>query len=134
MKARVFVDAAEKSFEGALEYISPMADAQSASFSIRVSFEDTSLLARPGMFARIVVTLSPPGEAIVIPRTAIIDRTGNKGRVFLLAGGIVMEREVHLGDETGEETFALEGLEPGDVIIDSPYPGLKEGDHAEVYN
>lgn len=131
MKASVLVDAAGIRLDGILDYISPMADAQSASFSIRVSFVDPSRVARPGMFARVVITLSPSAEAITIPRTSIVDTLGDKARVFLLAGGMVIERSVPY-EMRGEDIIVISGLEPGDVIIDSPYPGLKEGDRAEV--
>ncbi|GAB1455437.1 efflux RND transporter periplasmic adaptor subunit [Spirochaetota bacterium] len=132
MKAQVFVDAANMGLEGTLDYISPMADAKSASFSIRVACKDPTLMARPGMFARIVVTQAAPSEVLFIPRTAILDRLGNQGKVFLLAGGIVVERRLGLGEEMEEGTCVLEGLECGDVIIDKPDPGIKEGDRVEV--
>ncbi|MDX9898911.1 MAG: efflux RND transporter periplasmic adaptor subunit [Spirochaetia bacterium] len=132
MKAQVFVDAANMGLEGTLDYISPMADAKSASFSIRVACKDPTLMARPGMFARIVVTQAAPSEVLFIPRTAILDRLGKQGKVFLLAGGIVVERRLGLGEEMEEGTCVLEGLECGDVIIDKPDPGIKEGDRVEV--
>lgn len=134
MKAEVRVDSAGESIEGRVELVSPIADARSASFSVRVAIDDPGGKLKPGMFARIVVAAGPPSRVLVVPDGAIVGRSGDSGRVFVVIGGMARERQVIFGEMAKEGRAVLSGLAEGDVVVDAPDPGVREGDRVSVSN
>jgi RND family efflux transporter MFP subunit len=132
MAATVHVDAAAASFAGVLDSVSPMADSQSGAFTVRVSLQDAKGILKPGMFARVSILAGAPRRVITVPEGAVVDRAGDSGFVFVLAGGAVHMQKVTLGEMTGSGRVVLHGVSEGDVAIDKPEPGLKEGDFVSV--
>ena len=132
MRATVRVDAAGASYEGVVDLVSPVADAQSASFTVRVSIRDPKGTLRPGMFARVSVVAGPPRRALVVPEGAIMDRSGDSGRVLVVIGGSLHEKKVTFGEAVEAGRVALSGLAEGDVVVEKPDPGFKEGDSVAV--
>ena len=132
MKAIVRVDAAGASIPGVVDMVSPVADAQSASFQVRVRLRGGGKL-KPGMFARVVVTVGPPRTVLVIPESAATDRgTGEEGgqaRVFVIVDGAAVLREVSLGERTERGVEVIDGLAEGEVVADRPDSELREGEH-----
>jgi multidrug efflux pump subunit AcrA (membrane-fusion protein) len=55
----------------------------------------------------------------VIPRSAV-QNVGNRQVVYLVnpkEAGKFIEREVRLGQPSGEQVEALSGLQPGDIVV-----------------
>lgn len=134
MRATVFVDAADASFEGVVDMISPVADARSASFAARVIVRDPGARLKPGMFARVTIVAGAPRRALVVPETSIVDRSDDSGRIFVVADGSVFGRTVTAGDAADSGRIVLSGLSEGEVVVDKPEPGLEEGERVSVSN
>lgn len=132
LPARVTVDGTGGTYEGRIDLVSPTADAQSFTFAVRVLLPAASSGAKPGMFCRVVVPVGKPRSAMLVPESVLVERSDDRGRLFVLSGGMVSERKVRLGGTLGDRREILEGLDPGAVVVDRPDPSLREGDHVQA--
>ena len=127
MPARV-ISAGDKSYEGRVDLISPLADNQSFTFMVRILLLPVSgSPLKPGMFARITIPLESPRKITVIPEAALAAKKENSGRVFTVRGNVLSERNVVLGSLIGDEREIISGLVPGEVVALGPRTALKEG-------
>jgi RND family efflux transporter MFP subunit len=144
MKTLVKIDGTGTSFEGEVELISPQADSQSFTFMVRALLSPHALaantgasdtpLVKPGMFARISISLGPPRSALVIPETALLNKKNSEGTVFTIKGNTLAERKIRIGGTLGEEREVIDGLDQGEVIAARPDTGLREGLYVKAVN
>jgi len=138
MRALVQIDGIGESREGVIDLVYPQADIQSLSFVVRVLIEGGSAEKlrelKPGMFARVAITLGSPRKIITIPETAVFNRRESFGSVFVLNGSAVAQRAVELGQIYGDDREAITGIEEGDIVIIRPDADLKEGEYAALWN
>jgi HlyD family secretion protein len=75
------------------------------------------------------LTLGAPARARMIPNGSFYNDTGGSW-VFVVApdGGSAVRRNVRLGRRNDEAIEVLEGLDPGERVITSPYTGFAERD------
>ena len=74
---------------------------------------------RLGMYADVVVTGAPGASVPVVPRSAV-QNVGDRTVVYLTnpkEPGTFTEREVRLGDASGEQVEVTAGVQPGDVVV-----------------
>ncbi len=82
-----------------------------------------------GQTVQIRLTLGDPTPAVLIPNGAFYNETGGNW-VFVVApdGGSAVKRQVRLGRRNADFIEVLEGLDPGERVITSPYTGFAERD------
>jgi multidrug efflux pump subunit AcrA (membrane-fusion protein) len=135
MAARVSLDGTGESYDGKVDLVSPQADNQSFTFMVRVllspGFKDSL---KPGMFARIIIPLENPREAVVIPESALARKKDKQGTVFVIRGSVLSERNVGLGRALGEEREIVSGLEAGEVVVLRPDAALRDGTYVAASN
>ena len=75
------------------------------------------------------LTLGAPAQARMIPNGSFYNDTGGAW-VFVVSpdGGSAMRRQVRLGRRNNDYIEVLEGLDPGERVITSPYTGFVERD------
>lgn len=75
------------------------------------------------------LTLGDPAPALLLPNGAFYNETGGNW-VFVVApdGDSAVKRQVRLGRRNAEFIEVLEGLDPGERVITSPYTGFAERD------
>jgi membrane fusion protein (multidrug efflux system) len=134
MPARITIDGAgtDNVFDGMVDLVSPQADSQSFTFTVRVLLPPSVMAEagdrlKPGMFARVRVQVGGEREAVVIPEAAIANPRDNGGTVFVFSQGRVSEREVRLGTVTEGRREILSGLNAGEAVVLNPEASLKEG-------
>lgn len=139
MAATVSLDGTGGTYAGAVDLVAPIADSQSFTFSVRVLLSPESIaggmgeiLPKPGMFARVSITLGPPRKVTVIPDSAIVNKKNNRGVVFVIHGNTVYEREINFGISLGEDREVEAGLLPGDLVVARPDGGLRDGIYVSV--
>ena len=122
------VSGVNETYKGRVDSISPQADNQSFTFMVRVLFvpEENSPL-KPGMFASVSIALEEPRRILVIPEAALITKRENSGRVFVVSGNVLSERNVILGSLMGDEREIVSGLALGEVVALGSRTALKEG-------
>jgi HlyD family secretion protein len=79
------------------------------------------------------LTLSDPVPAKLIPDGAFYSETGGNF-VFVVApdGRTAMKRPVRLGRRNTQSIEVLEGLDPGERVITSPYTGFADKDRLDL--
>jgi len=86
-----------------------------------------------GQTVQIRLTLGTPSPARLIPNGAFYNETGGNW-VFVVSpdGGSAVKRQVRLGRRNAEFIEVLEGLDPGERVITSPYTGFAERDRLSL--
>lgn len=79
------------------------------------------------------LTLSDPAQALLIPNGAFYNETGGAW-VFVVTpdGTEAVKREVRLGRRNAEFIEVLDGLEPGEKVLTSPYTGFADKDRLDL--
>jgi len=135
MPTSVLVDGTGETKNAVVDLVYPQADSQSLSFLVRVLLKDISTSdvnkLKPGMFARITVTLGPPKNMVFIPESSIFKQKNNTGSVFVINGSVVTERNIFLGITHGEDREVF-GLNVGELVVQRPDSDLREGTNVTV--
>jgi len=141
IKTKAFPDAA---LRGRVSYIDPQENAETRTAQIRVEVPNPRQELRLGMFADVSIDAGGEDSVALIPRTAV-QTVGSRTVVYLADAnqpGRFVEREVHLGDRTGNDVAVLHGVRTGDTIVgDGSFavraerdrlglPGGESSDHA----
>jgi HlyD family secretion protein len=86
-----------------------------------------------GQTLQVKLTLGDPTPALLIPNGAFYNETGGAW-VFVVApdGGSAVKRPVRLGRRNSDYIEVLEGLEPGERVITSPYTGFADKDRLDL--
>jgi HlyD family secretion protein len=86
-----------------------------------------------GQTVQIRLTLGDPAPALLIPNGAFYNETGGNW-VFVVApdGDSAVKRQVRLGRRNADHIEVLEGLDPGERVITSPYTGFAERDRLSL--
>jgi membrane fusion protein, multidrug efflux system len=107
-----------KRFEGVVREISPLADAGTRTFAVKVGLADAQALAL-GMSAQAQFgpSLAQPAAALVrIPLSALVNIKGQT-IVWLVQENKVVERRVSASVAGGENEVLVQGLRAGDRIV-----------------
>jgi RND family efflux transporter MFP subunit len=104
-------------------------DEVSRQFSIRVKIDDPEGEVKPGMFARVLLTLGPPGERLVVPTSALFNRDDQErtATVYRVVDGKVNVVNLELGPGDNEKTIVLSGLENNEAVVVQTANPLSEG-------
>jgi RND family efflux transporter MFP subunit len=127
--AHVELESAGRQMEGRVTEVVPTIDPASRAFLVKIELPpagDPLVPAlRPGMFARVRF---PTGveERLTVPVGALRSASDLE-RLFVVEGGRVHLRLVTVGQRDAERVEVLSGLEPGEVVVAAPPPGLRDG-------
>jgi RND family efflux transporter MFP subunit len=115
---------------GTVSQILPAADPSSHSFLIKIDVRSSKAL-RAGMYATADV---PTGtrQAIVAPRSAIVQRGSLPCAYVLDAKGIAQLRYVTLGNNRGDTVEILSGIAASEKLVDQPADRDLAGKRIEV--
>jgi HlyD family secretion protein len=86
-----------------------------------------------GQTVQAKLTLGDPAPAVLIPAGAFYNETGGNW-VFVVTpeGDQAVKRNVRMGRRNAEYIEVLEGLEPGERVITSPYTGFADKDRLDL--
>jgi membrane fusion protein (multidrug efflux system) len=73
----------DREFEGTVARIAPVVDATSGTFRATCEFRDSTMTLKPGMFGRIDVVYDQRHDALVVPRSALVEEDGQSA-VFVI--------------------------------------------------
>ena len=105
--------------QGRISYIDPQVSADTRTAKARVEVPNPRAELRLGMLAQVSVGDAGQVSLPVIPRTAV-QNVGDRDVVYVVSPsepGKFVEREVRLGDATGDQVGVLTGLSAGDVVV-----------------
>lgn len=108
-----------ETFEGLVRYVYPTVDVQSRTGRVRLELKNPDGRLKPGMYASVALHLASPREAVLVPRTAVL-QTGERAIVFVRgADGMLTPRKVTPGLATGSDIEVISGLVAGEVVASS---------------
>jgi Cu(I)/Ag(I) efflux system membrane fusion protein/cobalt-zinc-cadmium efflux system membrane fusion protein len=112
--------AGAKPVEGEIVFVAPQIDPQTRTATVRVALPNMALALRPGMFATAHIHAQLAGNAVLVPREAVID-SGRRQVSFVATGGGHFEpRQVKLGTASAEGMVqVLDGLAVGETVVTS---------------
>jgi membrane fusion protein (multidrug efflux system) len=86
---------------------------------------------KPGMYARISLTVGTRENALVVPRNAVVDVEGKRG-VFVPQGNRAQFRTVETGLQDETRVEITEGLPEGARVITTGALALRDGDPIQI--
>lgn len=109
-------------------------DAASRQFNIRVKIDDEEGLVKPGMFARVRLTLGPPGPRLVVPSSALYEKDDEvrTAIVYVVKEGKVEKRKVDYGLANDKVTMIRQGLSEGEQVVITTATALTDGQEVQV--
>lgn len=153
-----------KAFSGSIERIAPVVDAGSGTFRVTCLFDNTvagNETLRPGMFGRIDIVYDQRRDALVIPRSALLDEDGETA-VYVIERGaakpkaadkstvrpgdavaaepakaaqpplIAKRRVVKIGYVDGDRVEIRSGLQAGDRVVTLGRDAVRDGSAVQV--
>ena len=105
--------------DGRISYIDPQVNTGTRTARVRVEVANPRQELRLGMYAEVLVSGGEAGPVIVVPRSAV-QHVGNRTVVYVAnpdAPGHFIERDVRLGEPSGEQVVVLSGLRPGEHVV-----------------
>jgi RND family efflux transporter MFP subunit len=126
--ANVEVDAFPgETFTGRIARVAPVLDPATRTAQIEVEIPNPTKRLKPGMYARVNLTIEQRANALVVPANAVIDREGQRG-VFLANNNTAAFRQVQVGIEDSARVEILNGLTEKDQVITTGAAALQDGD------
>lgn len=104
---------------GKVSYIDPQVNPETRTAKVRVEVANPRQELRLGMFADVTIGAEASGAAALIPHAAV-QNVGNRTVVYVVdpkQPGRFTEREVRLGDRSGNDVFVLSGVQPGESVV-----------------
>lgn len=119
-EARVQLDALQDIMTGHIKYIIPQAHEQARTFPVDIEIANPEHKLLSGLFARCTVKTGPAGQAIAVPKDAVVNKQGTN-RIWMVQqagprGPMAIPIPVTLGAEVGEWVAITSG---------NVFPGMK---------
>jgi RND family efflux transporter MFP subunit len=111
--------------KGKVEFVSPVADANSSSFPVKVRLDNRDGSLRAGMVAEISLA-GETDQGIRVPSSAVVSKDG-KQYVFTVEGDIVHQKEVSVSQTEGNWAVVSSGVTEGEQLVLNPTDSLSEG-------
>lgn len=102
-------------------------DPRSGTGSARVDIVDTATRCRPGLHVRVEVEYAVIPDAILVPRSAVIDDAGGSA-IFVIENDKAVRKPVTVGVGHGAEIQIAQGLAGGERVVTLGHQGLLSGD------
>lgn len=130
--AHIEVDAfPDESFTGRVARVAPVLDPATRTAEIEIEIPNPDFRLKPGMYARVGLSVGRKSGALVVPREALIVRTSARG-VFVVdeAGDARNARFAALvtGLEDDRYVEVVEGVAEGERVVTTGAAGLQHGD------
>jgi len=110
------IDGVAKRTEGVVSFIDPELDEVSRSIELRGEIPNSDGSLRPGMFARLALTLAERADAMLVPKEALVYELA--GRYLYRARDGKAERvAVEIGAEIGDMVEIRSGVAAGDQVV-----------------
>ncbi len=120
----------DKTFHAVVDYVAPMVDTDSRSFTVRARVLDGVGLS-PGMLMHVHHTLLPQHTVLAVPTVSLVaDMTGFG--VYEVKNGLVVEKYVTIGAQNGDFTEIISGLAAGDAIMIKGQQKVSSGSRVSI--
>lgn len=123
-------------YKGVINWVMPVADAQTRTFRLRATLQDEKASLAPGMSASAILRLRSGRQGITVPRDALIRHPDGRVTVWVAehTGDVsrVSERRVETGLQFAGMVAITEGLSPGEWIVVQGNETLRDGQQVSI--
>ena len=121
------VDAvADRTFTGRIFAIDPVVDVNGRAIRLRANIPNADLTLKPGLFARLTITVDQRENAIVVPEMAVVP-DGIGKMIYVAENGKARRVAVELGKRLPGKVEIVKGLTPKMQIITAGQMRLRDG-------
>jgi membrane fusion protein, multidrug efflux system len=133
VEAEVEVDAFPgEQFRGEVSRVAPVFDPATRTATMEIEVPNPGFRLKPGMYARVKLTVDRRANVLSVPRAAIVDLEGKRG-VFLVPDGQTAKfHEVTTGLQDGDRIEITDGLEDGQKVVTFGAMALRDGDRVAL--
>jgi membrane fusion protein, multidrug efflux system len=115
-----------KDFTGKVYAVNPQLDAAGRAVVMRAQMSNRDGGLRPGMFARVRLTLSESGEAVVVPEQAVFMQ-GEEQVMYRVVDGRAQRTKVEVGQRREGKAEIVQGISANDTIVLAGWQRLRDG-------
>ena len=134
-QATLRVDGIAAAMSGNITFISPTLIPARRTATVEIRVDNPKDTLRPGMFANVTIPIEVHTDAILIPRTALIENSVEKTEnVFIVENGVSQRRVVEIGILREGIAQILSGLAAGEAVVTAGHHSLKQGENVRVTN
>ncbi|MGE8225304.1 MAG: efflux RND transporter periplasmic adaptor subunit [Stenotrophomonas sp.] len=119
-----------KPFTGTVDRVAPVVDNGTGTFRVVTTFTGEEAL-QAGMFGRLSINYDQRADALVVPRTALLE-DGGKPAVYVVRDGKAVRTELALGYDDAGFIEVRNGLKQGDEVVIAGKAALREGSAVQV--
>jgi len=119
-----------RSFTGTVDRVSPVVDTGTGTFRVVTTFSGGEGL-QPGMFGRLSINYDQRADALVVPRTALLE-DGGAPAVYVVRDDKALRAELKLGYDDAGWVEVRDGLKQGDEVVVAGKAALREGSTVQV--
>lgn len=119
-----------RKFAGVVDRVSPVVDTGTGTFRVVTAFSGEGDL-QPGMFGRLGINYDQRADALVVPRTALLE-DGGEPAVYVVRDGKALRAQLKLGYDEAGWVEVREGLKAGDEVVVAGKAALREGSAVQV--
>ena len=106
----------EGTFSGTVRAVDPIVDPMTRTARARIEVPGAGGVLRPDTYVNVSLKIDL-GEALMIPKSALID-TGTRRVAFVVhEGRRFQSRDVKTGPEAGDDVVILDGIQEGETIV-----------------
>jgi RND family efflux transporter MFP subunit len=128
VEARVEVDAFPgEQFRGQVSRVAPVFDPATRTATMEIEVPNPGFRLKPGMYARVRLTVERRPNALTVPRNALVDVDSQRG-VFLIEEDTARFQPVTVGLQDADRTEIVDGLTEGQRVITTGALALRDGD------
>ncbi len=132
LRGTVEVDAfpGEK-FTGKVSRVAPVFDAATRTAVMEIEVPNPGYRLKPGMYARVSLTIDRQPDALTVPRNAIVDLDTKRG-IFVVEQQVARFRPIRTGLQDGDLVQVLDGIHDGERVVTTGAMAIKDGDRVQL--
>jgi RND family efflux transporter MFP subunit len=132
IEARVEVDAFPgEHFTGTVSRVAPVFDPTTRTAPIEIEVPNPGYRLKPGMYARVRLTVERKDNALTVPRNAVVDAEGKRG-VYMIEEDTARFHPVTTGLSDGDRIEITSGLSDGEKVVTTGATALRDGDRVTL--
>lgn len=116
----------DERFRGSVSFISPIVQPESRTLALKAVIPNPETRLRAGQFADVELALRQRQDAVLLPETAIVPRSG-QNFVFLVQSDTARRREVSIGERRWGLVEIARGVSAGDTVVIAGQQRLRDG-------
>ncbi len=117
-----------ESFKGQIARVAPVLDPATRTAEIEIEVPNADYRLKPGMYARMSVTIDSRTGATLVPKTSVVDYDTKRGVFTMTAENKAEFRPLEIGIEDAQNVEVRNGVAANDTLVTSGASALRNGD------